>query len=161
MHGREIDRIEVKALVDLANKTMSRFPFKLPKNLALYMRMASILEGIYQHHKVSFQFVKVLANLLEEEGLVRDAYIEDVKVSAEKVWKGNTGLGEGRALLRTYPGNGRESYRPADRNNDTLAASIIAYRVCWLAHDAPTNATFIRRFAAAAAAVAVALKRIL
>src|SRR5690606_21680783 len=46
MHGKEVDRMEVKALVDLANKTMSRFPFKLPKNLALYMRMASILEGI-------------------------------------------------------------------------------------------------------------------
>src|SRR5207244_11240974 len=83
----EEDWMEVQSLVDLANKTMSRFPFRLPKNLALYMRMASILEGIYQHHKVPFKFVKVLANLLEEEGLVRDAYIEEVKVYTKGIVK--------------------------------------------------------------------------
>ena len=78
--------MEVKALTDLANKTMSRFPFRLPKNLALYMRMSSILEGIYQHHKVRFQFVKVLANILEEEeGLLRDAYIEEAKTSIHRL----------------------------------------------------------------------------
>ena len=38
LYGKEVDRMEVKALMDLSNKTMSRFPFKLPKNLALYMR---------------------------------------------------------------------------------------------------------------------------
>jgi len=51
MHGTKVDKMEVKALMELANKTMSRFPFKLPKHLALYMRMASILEGIIIHIK--------------------------------------------------------------------------------------------------------------
>src|SRR5262249_32403329 len=73
LYGKQVDRMEVKALQELANKTMSHFPFRLPKNLALYMRMASILEGIYKHHNVKFQFVRVLANLLEEEGLLREA----------------------------------------------------------------------------------------
>ena len=86
VYGKEVDKMEVKALTDLANKTMSRFPFRLPKNLALYMRMSSILEGIYQHHKVKFQFVKVLANILEEEeGLLRDAYIEEAKTSIHRL----------------------------------------------------------------------------
>lgn len=86
VYGQEVDKMEVKALTDLANKTMSRFPFRLPKNLALYMRMSSILEGIYQHHKVRFQFVKVLANILEEEeGLLRDAYIEEAKTSIHRL----------------------------------------------------------------------------
>lgn len=86
VYGKEVDKMEVKALTDLANKTMSRFPFRLPKNLALYMRMSSILEGIYQHHKVRFQFVKVLANILEEEeGLLRDAYIEEAKTSIHRL----------------------------------------------------------------------------
>jgi predicted unusual protein kinase regulating ubiquinone biosynthesis (AarF/ABC1/UbiB family) len=88
MYGKEVDKMEVKALVDLANKTMSKFPFRLPKNLALYMRMTSILEGIYKHHKVKFQFVKVLGNLLEEEGLLRDAYFEEIKVSAQRFARG-------------------------------------------------------------------------
>jgi predicted unusual protein kinase regulating ubiquinone biosynthesis (AarF/ABC1/UbiB family) len=64
MHGKKPDEMEVQSLMELANKTMSRFPFILPKNLALYMRMASIIEGIYKTHKVEFKFVKVLRDIL-------------------------------------------------------------------------------------------------
>src|SRR5918994_1950530 len=78
MHGKQVDRMEVNALMELANKTMTRFPFRLPKNLALYMRMTSILEGIYHHHKVKFHFVKVLANLLEQEQLIKEAYKREI-----------------------------------------------------------------------------------
>ena len=86
-HGTKVDRMEVRALMDLANKTMSRFPFKLPKHLALYMRMASILEGVYLTHKVNFRFINVLQNILEEENIVRDAYIEELKISFNKFVK--------------------------------------------------------------------------
>lgn len=125
MHGKQVDKMEVKALVDLANKTMSHFPFRLPKSLALYMRMASILEGIYHHHKVPFQFVKVLANLLEEEGLVRDAYIEEVRVSARRFAKGIQDSINMAPLIRMYLENGG-SYGRQDRNNRVLAISILA-----------------------------------
>lgn len=88
LHDQQVDRMEVKALVDLTNKTMSKFPFRLPKNLALYMRMSSILEGIYHHHKVKFQFVKVLADILSEEGLLREAYVEETKDYFRRLVKG-------------------------------------------------------------------------
>ena len=129
MHGKQVDRMEVKALVDLANKTMSRFPFKLPKNLALYMRMSSILEGIYHHHKVPFQFVKVLAGLLEEEGLVRDAYLEEIKVSAKRFAKGIQDSVNIAPLLKTYleTVDSRGGY--AKNNSSVLAASILASAV--------------------------------
>jgi len=81
MHGKKPDEIEVESLMELANKTMSKFPFVLPKNLALYMRMASIIEGIYKTHKVDFKFVKVIKEILEEENLIKDAYIEEIKHS--------------------------------------------------------------------------------
>jgi len=87
MHGIKVDKMEVRALMDLANKTMSRFPFKLPKHLALYMRMTSILEGIYHTHKVNFKFLNVLQNILEEENLIKDAYIEELKISFNKFTK--------------------------------------------------------------------------
>lgn len=86
-HGTKVDRMEVRALMDLANKTMSKFPFKLPKHLALYMRMASILEGIYLTHKVKFRFINVLQNILEEENTIRDAYIEELKISITRFMK--------------------------------------------------------------------------
>jgi len=87
MHGRKPEEMEVKALMELANKTMSKFPFMLPKNLALYMRMSSIIEGIYHTHKVNFKFVKILKQILEEEHLIKDAYIEEIKHSFTKFAK--------------------------------------------------------------------------
>ena len=126
MYGKEVDKLEVKALVDLANKTMSRFPFRLPKNLALYMRMASILEGIYHHHKVRFQFVKVLGNLLEEEGLVKDAYIEEVKVSATRFVKGIQDSVSVAPLLKSYLETVGPYARAHRTGNSALAAAILA-----------------------------------
>ncbi len=87
MHGKKPDEIEVESLMELANKTMSKFPFILPKNLALYMRMASIIEGIYKTHKVDFKFVKVVKEILEEESLIKDAYIEELKYSFNRFAK--------------------------------------------------------------------------
>jgi len=87
MHGKKPDTMEVRALMELANKTMSKFPFKLPKHLALYMRMASILEGIYLTHKVKFRFINVLRNILEEEHLIKDAYVEELKYSINRFAK--------------------------------------------------------------------------
>src|SRR5918999_1458609 len=160
MHGQQVDRMEVKALVDLANKTMSRFPFRLPKNLALYMRMSSILEGIYYHHKVSFQFVKVLAGLLEEEGLVRDAYIEEVKISARRFAKGIQDSVNVAPLLKTYLETMglRGGY---EKNNSALAASILASALfIGSALMLPYNFYLAYSgFAASAAAVIVALKK--
>jgi len=87
LHGQKPSEMEVKALLELANKTMSHFPFILPKHLALYMRMTSIIEGIYKTHKVDFKFVKILRQILEEEHLIKDAYIEEIKYSFNKFTK--------------------------------------------------------------------------
>lgn len=81
MHGNKPDEMEVQSLMELANQTMSKFPFMLPKNLALYMRMASIIEGIYKTHNVDFKFVKVLRNIFEEEDLMTRGYVEEIKSS--------------------------------------------------------------------------------
>jgi len=79
--------MEVQSLMELANQTMSKFPFVLPKNLALYMRMASIIEGIYKTHDVDFKFVKVLKNILQEENLIPHAYVEELKISFDNFSK--------------------------------------------------------------------------
>ncbi|AIC17074.1 ABC-1 domain-containing protein [Nitrososphaera viennensis EN76] len=127
LYGRQVDKMEVKALMDLANKTMSRFPFKLPKNLALYMRMTSILEGIYQHHRVRFQFIKVLANLLEEEGLIREAYIEEAKSSVQRIRKSvEAAMNLGQFLQSAYDSVLSGKTGNNNNNNNLMAGSILA-----------------------------------
>jgi predicted unusual protein kinase regulating ubiquinone biosynthesis (AarF/ABC1/UbiB family) len=127
LYGKEVDKMEVKALTDLANKTMSRFPFRLPKNLALYMRMTSIIEGIYLHHKVKFQFVKVLAKILEGEGLLREAYIEEARTSILRLGKNIESALNVAPLLQSYLDT--QLYNTSNKNkrdkSNTLIAGII------------------------------------
>ena len=125
LHGQQVDRMEVKALIDLTNKTMSRFPFRLPKNLALYMRMSSILEGIYLHHKVRFQFVKVLANILDEEGLLRGAYVEETRDYFRRMAKGIETSISLAPILRSYMETDLHAKEMSAKRQRLISASII------------------------------------
>lgn len=125
LHGQQVDRMEVKALIDLTNKTMSRFPFRLPKNLALYMRMSSILEGIYLHHKVRFQFVKVLANILDEEGLLRGAYVEETRDYFRRMAKGIETSISLAPILRSYMETDLHAKEMSAKRQWLTSASVI------------------------------------
>ncbi len=166
LYGKEVDKMEVKALTDLANKTMSRFPFRLPKNLALYMRMASIIEGIYQHHKVKFQFVKVLAKILEGEGLLKDAYIEEARTSVYRLGKNiESALNIApmmQSFLETQLYNNPSNKIQRDSNNTLIAGVILASGLfvgssIALPHD--TNIAYAG-FIGSIATVAVIIRRI-
>jgi predicted unusual protein kinase regulating ubiquinone biosynthesis (AarF/ABC1/UbiB family) len=124
LHGQEVDRLEVKALMELANKTLSRFPFRLPKNLALYMRMTSILEGIYHYHNVRFKFIKVLSGLLEEQGLAREAYIEEVKTSFSRIVKSIESSLNIAPLLQSFLETQYQN-TAMSRHGDSLTAGMI------------------------------------
>lgn len=129
LYGKEVDKMEVKALTDLANKTMSRFPFRLPKNLALYMRMTSIIEGIYLHHKIKFQFVKVLAKILEGEGLLREAYIEEARTSILRLGKNIESALNVAPLLQSYLDTqlyDTNNKNKRDKSNTLIAGIILA-----------------------------------
>ena len=86
-HGEKPDDVEVKSFMDLANKTMGKFPFLLPKELATYLRMASILEGLYETHDMEFKFAKILKKILDRENLIYTAYMEELKYSFNKITK--------------------------------------------------------------------------
>jgi predicted unusual protein kinase regulating ubiquinone biosynthesis (AarF/ABC1/UbiB family) len=116
----------VKSLMDLSNKTLSKFPFRLPKNLALYMRMTSIVEGIYHQHKIRFQFVKVLSNLFEQEGLINDAYIEEIKYSVQKFMKNIEASVNLSQTIKTYIDNQETNIKKTDKLYTFLGKSIFA-----------------------------------
>lgn len=130
MYGKKPDEMEVKALMDLANKTMSKFPFVLPKNLALYMRMSSIIEGIYKTHKVDFKFVQILKNILEEEQLIKDAYIEEIKYSFTRFAKSiDATISIAPELKKFIEENRSLQLNTRPKNNTLLAGSILASSV--------------------------------
>ena|SRR5487761_228869 len=101
MQGRKVEETEVKALMEIANRTIYQFPFKLPKNLVLYMRMLSILEGVCLKLDKNFRFVKILGGLLEDEGLLKEAYMEDIKDALKKLSQAVDASIEVAPLLKT------------------------------------------------------------
>jgi predicted unusual protein kinase regulating ubiquinone biosynthesis (AarF/ABC1/UbiB family) len=121
IHGKQVDRMQVNALMELSNKTLTRFPFRLPKNLALYIRMGSILEGIYQHHKIRFYFVKVLANLFEEEGLLKEAYMEEAKDYLKRFAKGIETYSTMAPIVKSY----LEQHQVPDRTSSQKSYTFL------------------------------------
>ncbi len=65
--GKEIDRMEFQELMNRANTVLIRFPFRLPYNLALFVRMSVILEGLCKTLDRDFNFVSVVMEIMEEE----------------------------------------------------------------------------------------------
>jgi predicted unusual protein kinase regulating ubiquinone biosynthesis (AarF/ABC1/UbiB family) len=102
MQGRKVEETEVKALMEIANRTIYQFPFKLPKNLVLYLRMFSILEGVCLALDPQFRFVHILRALLEEEGLVEEAYRRDIQRVIERVAKAIDASIEVAPLLKEF-----------------------------------------------------------
>ena len=107
MHGRKVEETEVKALMEIANRTIYQFPFRLPRNLVLYMRMSSILEGVCVTLDPDFRFVRMLEALLEDEGLVDEAYKRDLADELGKIRSGLEATIEVAPLLK----NVLEDYR--------------------------------------------------
>ncbi|MCY3854370.1 MAG: AarF/UbiB family protein [Thaumarchaeota archaeon] len=85
LYGKKPTENEINSLTNIVNKSMSKFPFILPKNLSLYIRMTSIIEGIYKTHNVDFEFVNILKNILIKEQLLPRAYIEELKNNLAKI----------------------------------------------------------------------------
>lgn len=130
LHGRKPSDMEVNGLMEIANRAMSRFPFVLPKHLALYMRMASIIEGIYKTHDVDFKFVKVLKEILEEENLIKDAYIEELKYSIARFAKSIDATISIAPELKRYLDDSRSLQLQArPKSNILLSGSILSSAV--------------------------------
>ncbi len=127
LHGRKPSEMEVNSLMEIANKTMSKFPFVLPKHLALYMRMASIIEGIYKTHEVDFKFVKVLKEILQEEDLIKNAYIEELKYSFTKFAKSiDATISIAPELKRYLDDNRSLQLNKKPKSNILLSGSILS-----------------------------------
>ncbi|GBC75453.1 putative protein kinase UbiB [archaeon HR06] len=123
MYGKKVEEMEIKALMEIANRTIFQFPFKLPKNLVLYMRMSTLLEGVCLTLDPEFKFIKVLQSLLEEEGLVREAYIEEIKLTFNRFVKSISDGFEVLPMLKSFL---EISQKPKSKSDSLLIASIIS-----------------------------------
>ncbi|WP_436929593.1 ABC1 kinase family protein [Halosimplex halobium] len=78
--GEDIEQYRVQQIVQQVEDTIYDFPFRLPANLALVLRVATVVEGVCVTLDPDFDFIDVATNYLREQGFLADTareYVED------------------------------------------------------------------------------------
>jgi predicted unusual protein kinase regulating ubiquinone biosynthesis (AarF/ABC1/UbiB family) len=66
--GEDIEQYRVQQIIDQIESTMYEFPLRLPRNLALVLRVATVVEGVCVTLDEDFDFIAVATEYLTEQG---------------------------------------------------------------------------------------------
>jgi predicted unusual protein kinase regulating ubiquinone biosynthesis (AarF/ABC1/UbiB family) len=66
--GEDIETYRVQQIVEQVESTIYEFPLRLPRNLALVLRVATVVEGVCVTLDENFDFIAVATDYLSEEG---------------------------------------------------------------------------------------------
>ncbi|WP_276272727.1 ABC1 kinase family protein [Haloarcula litorea] len=78
--GEDIEQYRVQQIVQQVEDTIYEFPLRLPSNLALVLRVATVVEGVCVTLDPEFDFISVATDYLREEGYLAEGvrtYVED------------------------------------------------------------------------------------
>ena len=78
--GEDIEQYRVQQIVQQVEDTIYEFPLRLPANLALVLRVATVVEGVCVTLDPDFDFISVATDFLREEGYITAGvknYVED------------------------------------------------------------------------------------
>jgi len=85
--GEDIEQYRVQQIVQQVEDTIYDFPFRLPANLALVLRVATVVEGVCVTLDEDFDFIDVATDYLREQGYLEDTvrqYVEDRATEARE-----------------------------------------------------------------------------
>ena len=66
--GEDIDQYRVQQIIEQVEDTIYEFPLRLPRNLALVLRVATVVEGVCVTLDPDFDFISVATDYLSEQG---------------------------------------------------------------------------------------------
>ncbi|MFB6361854.1 MAG: ABC1 kinase family protein [Halobacteriales archaeon] len=66
--GEAVDQYRVQRIIQQVEDTIYEFPFRLPRNLALVLRVATVVEGVCVTLDEDFDFIAVATDYLSEQG---------------------------------------------------------------------------------------------
>lgn len=85
MEGEKITDLEIRELVNLANKILYEFPFRLPDNLALFIRMYVLMEGVALTLDPEFNMLKSIGNLLNSSEMKRELFYNTLNYEIDSI----------------------------------------------------------------------------
>jgi predicted unusual protein kinase regulating ubiquinone biosynthesis (AarF/ABC1/UbiB family) len=68
VRGEDIEQYRVQQIVGQIEDSIYEFPFRLPKNLALVLRVATVVEGVCVTLDPEFDFIAIATDYLTEQG---------------------------------------------------------------------------------------------
>jgi predicted unusual protein kinase regulating ubiquinone biosynthesis (AarF/ABC1/UbiB family) len=66
--GEDIEQYRVQQIIGQIEDSIYEFPFRLPKNLALVLRVATVVEGVCVTLDPNFDFITIATDYIAEEG---------------------------------------------------------------------------------------------
>jgi predicted unusual protein kinase regulating ubiquinone biosynthesis (AarF/ABC1/UbiB family) len=95
--GEDIEQYRVQQIVEQVESTIYEFPLRLPRNLALVLRVATVVEGVCVTLDPDFDFIAVATDYLSEEGYREETIKRLVTEGGEQVQRTT------QALFRVPP----------------------------------------------------------
>ena len=85
--GEDIEQYRVNQIIDQVESTIYEFPLRLPRNLALVLRVATVVEGVCVTLDPEFDFISVATDYLSEQGYREDTAKRLAKEAGQQVQK--------------------------------------------------------------------------
>jgi len=95
--GEDIEQYRVNQIVSQVEDTIYEFPLRLPPNMALVLRVATVVEGVCVTLDPEFDFIEVATEYLREHGFIEEGIRDYVEDQAERLQEST------RSALRTPP----------------------------------------------------------
>ena len=130
--GEDIEQYRVQQIIEQVESTIYEFPLRLPRNFALILRVATVVEGVCVTLDPEFDFISVATDYLEEEGYYEETARQLLAEGGQQVRDTTRSLFEvppklNRTLDRVQNDNLTVNVRLEDKNDvlDRLARRIV------------------------------------
>ncbi len=90
--GQEIEQYRVEQILEQVESTIYEFPLRLPRNLALVLRVAAVVEGVCVTLDPEFDFIRTATDYLGEQGYGEETARQAVSASSDQAQRTVTSL---------------------------------------------------------------------
>ncbi|WP_440989074.1 ABC1 kinase family protein [Haloarchaeobius baliensis] len=115
--GDDIEQYRVNQIVSQIEDSIYEFPFRLPENLALVLRVATVVEGVCVTLDEDFDFISTATEYLTEQGYREESIKQYVEETGEQAWE------SAQSMLRVPP-KLENTLDRAQRGNLTLQVEL-------------------------------------
>jgi len=130
--GEDIEQYRVQQIVQQVEDTIYEFPLRLPSNLALVLRVATVVEGVCVTLDPDFDFIDVATGYLRSQGYIEEGvrdFIEDrateVREATESAVRVPPKLEDALDRIEREDFHVRADIEDSDNLLDQLAARVV------------------------------------